>query len=195
LRICDIDHSFHTATRGLLLALGKGALINWTLARAAPRKRRARAADRVSNNNNNQEKAMDLGTAIAGLNWLAVFLAAATAFVIGAIWYSRKVFGNAWMLEVGLTEDTIGRANIPLTFGGTFLLQFVAATALAFFLGSGSDWLTGLQAGVLVAVCWIATAYGITYFFEQRSLRLYLINAGYYLVLFAAMGAIIGAFN
>jgi hypothetical protein len=138
---------------------------------------------------------MDLGTAIAGLNWLAVFLAAGTAFAIGAVWYSTKVFGNAWMMEVGLTKEAIGRANMPLIFGGTFVLQLVAAMALAFFLGSGSDWLIGLQAGVLVAVCWIATAYGITYFFEQRSLRLYLINAGYYLVLFAAMGTIIGALN
>ena len=138
---------------------------------------------------------MDLAAAIAGLNWLAVFLAAGTAFLIGAVWYSRKVFGNAWMMEVGLTEEAISRGNMTLTFGGTFALQLVAATALAFFLGSGSDWLIGLQAGLLVAVCWIGTAYGITYFFEQRSLRLYLINAGYYLVLFAAMGAIIGAFN
>jgi hypothetical protein len=138
---------------------------------------------------------MDLGSAIAGLNWLAVIVAAATAFVIGALWYSKKVFGNAWMLEVGLTDEAIGRANMPLTFGGTFALQLVAAAALAFFMGSGSDWLIGLQAGLLVAICWIATAYGITYFFEQRSLRLYLINAGYYLVLFATMGAIIGALS
>ncbi|MEX2495431.1 MAG: DUF1761 domain-containing protein [Woeseia sp.] len=138
---------------------------------------------------------MDLTAAIAGLNWLAVVLAAVTAFVIGGFWYSKKVFGNAWMLEVGLTDKTIKRANMALTFGGTFALQLVAATALAFFLGSGSDWLIGLQAGLLVAVCWIATAYGITYFFEQRSLRLYLINAGYYLVLFAVMGTIIGAMN
>jgi hypothetical protein len=99
------------------------------------------------------------------------------------------------MLEVGLTEEAISRGNMMLTFGGTFLLLLVAATGLAFFLGSGSDWFIGLQAGILVAVCWIATAYGITYFFEQRSLRLYLINVGYYLVLFATMGAIIGAFD
>jgi hypothetical protein len=138
---------------------------------------------------------MDLGTAIAGLNWLAVFLAAAAAFAIGAVWYSRKVFGHAWMMEVGLTEEAIGRGNMSLIFGGTFVLQLLAATALAVFLGSGSDWLIGLQGGVLVAIGWIATAYGITYFFEQRSLRLYLINTGYYLVLFATMGTIIGALN
>jgi hypothetical protein len=169
----------------LLLALCTAGLVDWPLA----------LRETWHNEQQQQEIAMDLGNAIAGLNWLAVFLAACTAFLIGAVWYSRKVFGNAWMMEVGLTEETIGRGNLALTFGGTFALQVVAAAALAFFLGSGSDWLIGLQAGLLVAVCWIGTAYGITYFFEQRSLRLYLINAGYYLVLFAAMGAIIGAFN
>jgi hypothetical protein len=138
---------------------------------------------------------VDLRVAIASLNWTAIFFATGTAFIIGAAWYSKKAFGNAWMMEVGLTDETVGRGNLLLILSGTFLLQFVAATALALFLGSGSDWLIGLQAGVLIAVCWIATAYGITYFFEQRSLRLYLINAGYYLVLFAAMGTIIGALN
>jgi Protein of unknown function (DUF1761) len=45
----------------------------------------------------------------------------------------------------------------------------------------------------LLVPCLIATAYGITYFFEQRSLRLYLINAGHYVLMFATMGMIIGA--
>jgi hypothetical protein len=138
---------------------------------------------------------MDLGNAVAGLNWLAVIAAAVSAFAIGALWYSKNVFGNAWMLEIGLTEEAFGKANMRVIFAATFVLQLVAATALALFLGSGNDWLVGLQAGLLVGLCWIATAYGITYFYEQRSLRLYLINAGYYVVLFATMGAIIGAFN
>lgn len=138
---------------------------------------------------------MDLGNAVVGLNWLAVVAAAVSAFLIGALWYSKKAFGDAWMLEIGLTQDAFGKANMAVTFGATFLLQLIAATALALYLGSGNDWLVGLQAGLLVGLCWIATAYGITYFYEQRSLRLYLINAGYYVVLFATMGTIIGAFN
>ncbi len=138
---------------------------------------------------------MDIGNAVAGLNWLAVVAAAGSAFLIGALWYSKKAFGDAWMLEIGLTQDAFRKANMALTFGATFVLQLIAATALALYLGSGNDWLVGLQAGLLVGLCWIATAYGITYFFEQRSLRLYLINAGYYVVLFATMGTIIGAFS
>lgn len=138
---------------------------------------------------------MDLGSALAGLNWPAVIVAATSAFLIGALWYSKKVFGSAWMLEIGLTEEAFGKNSLVIIFPATFALQLVAAAALALFLGAGADWLIGLQAGLLVGLCWIATAYGITYFYEQRSLRLYLINAGYYIVLFATMGTIIGALN
>jgi hypothetical protein len=138
---------------------------------------------------------MDIGNAIAAVNWLAVFSATVIAFLIGSLWYSKKAFGQAWMLEIGLTDESITQANMPMIFGGTFVLLFVAATALALFMGSGSDWLIGLQAGLLIGIGWIATAYGVTYFFEQRSVRLYLINTGYYIVLFAVMGVIIGAWN
>jgi hypothetical protein len=138
---------------------------------------------------------VDLGNSIAGLNWLAVVTAAVAAFLLGAAWYSRKLFGTVWMREIGLTEEAISKGNGPLVFGGTFILQFVGAAALALMLGPGSGWATGLEYGLLVGLCWIATAYGITYFFEQRSLRLYLINAGYYVLLFAGMGTIIGALS
>ena len=52
-----------------------------------------------------------------------------------------------------------------------------------------------LQTGLLVSVFWVATASGLTYLFEQRSLRLFLINAGYNVVLFAIVGTIIGAWH
>jgi hypothetical protein len=138
---------------------------------------------------------MDLGNAFAAVNWLAVLCASIAAFLIGWVWYSRKVFGNAWLIEIGLTEESMHQAKMPLIVGGTFALQFVAATTLSMFLGSGSDWLIGLQAGLLIGIGWIATAYGITYLFEQRSLRIFLINTGYFLVLFATMGLILGAWN
>jgi hypothetical protein len=145
--------------------------------------------------NSNEEMSLDLTLAIAGLNWLAILAAAVTAFLIGAAWYSPKVFGTVWMHEIGLTDRAISENNSPLIFGATFVLQFVGATALALFLGQESDWIRGLQTGLLIGLCLIATAYGITYFFEQRSLRLYLINAGHYVLMFSAMGMIIGALN
>jgi hypothetical protein len=99
------------------------------------------------------------------------------------------------MQEVGLTEDAVKSANMARTFGGTIILQLLAATALSAFLGADGTWLNGLQTGLWVGLFWIATAYGVTYLFEQRSVRLFLINAGYYIVLYAIMGTIIGAWH
>lgn len=138
---------------------------------------------------------MHLAQILAGVNWLAVLAATITAFILGALWYSKALFGNAWMQEVGLTEEAVNNANMVQTFGGTFVLQILAAIALSAFLGEGSNWLEGLHTGLWIGLFWVATAYGVTYLFEQRPLRLWLINAGYYVVLYAVMGTIIGAFK
>ena len=138
---------------------------------------------------------MDIAGHIAGVNWLAVLFAAGAAFLLGASWYSRPLFGDRWMQEIGLTEETAAQGNMTMTLGPAFVLQFVAATALAVFLGNESTWLIGLHAGSLIGLVWIATAYGITYLFEKRTLRLFLINAGYYVVMFSIMGTILGAWH
>ena len=138
---------------------------------------------------------MNLANSLAGINWLAVVVATVAAFAIGGFWYSKALFGSTWLQEVGLTEDAVNNANVRMTFGGTFVLQFLAVTALAALIGTDSSWQGGLQTGLLVSVFWVATAYGITYLFEQRSLRLFLINAGYNVVLFAIVGTIIGAWH
>ena len=138
---------------------------------------------------------MEIGTVLAGINWLAVIVAAIAAFVLGGFWYSMKVFGATWMREIGLTEETASNANMTLTYGTTFVLQLLAATALAACMPADGSWLTGLKTGLVVGVFWVATAYGTTYLFEQRSLRLFMINAGYYVVLFAIMGTIIGTWH
>ena len=138
---------------------------------------------------------MNLANSLAGINWLAVVVATVIAFAVGGFWYSKALCGNTWLQEVGLTEEAVSNVNMPRTFGGTFVLQFLAVTALAVLIGPDSSWQDGLQTGLLVGVFWVATAYGITYLFEQRSLRLFLINAGYNIVLFAIVGTVIGAWH
>ena len=39
-----------------------------------------------------------------------------------------------------------------------------------------------------------ATSFGVNYLFEQKSLRLFLINAGYVTVQFTVMGLVLGLF-
>jgi hypothetical protein len=135
---------------------------------------------------------MQIANVLAGINWLAVIVATAAAFALGGLWYSKAMFGSAWMEEIGLDEQSLENANMAGTFGGTFCLQFVAATGLAAFLVDQGGWLYGLHTGLMVALLWIATSFGINYLFEQRSLRLYLINVGYNVLSFAVMGTILG---
>jgi len=138
---------------------------------------------------------MYLAQILSDVNWLAVLAATVVAFLLGGLWYSKALFGSTWMQEVGLTEEAVNNSNMVKTFGGTIVLQLIAAIAMSALLGPDSNWLAGLHTGLWVGLFWIATAYGVTYLFEQRSLRLFLINAGYYVVLYAAMGAIIGAWG
>jgi hypothetical protein len=47
----------------------------------------------------------------------------------------------------------------------------------------------------MTGITFIGVALGITYLFEQRPLRLLLINCGYMTLNFSAMGAILGAWH
>lgn len=138
---------------------------------------------------------MYLAQILSDVGWPAVFVATVAAFLLGGLWYSKAMFGAAWMQEVGLTEEAMNSANMRRTFAGTIVLQILAAIALSIFLGADSTWRTGLTTGLVVGLFWIATAYGVTYLFEQRSVRLFLINAGYYVVLYAIIGTIIGSWH
>ncbi len=138
---------------------------------------------------------MNLGSIVANFNWLAIIVATVAAFALGGAWYAKGLFGGAWMQDVGLTENDAKNANMPRTFGGAFILQLIAAMTLATILGPESTWLSGVNTGLIVGIGILATAYGVTYLFEQRPLRLFMINAGYNVVLLAIMGAIIGGWH
>jgi hypothetical protein len=127
------------------------------------------------------------------VNYIAVGLAALSAFVLGGLWYSL-LFAKAWMALTGQSEEKLKSGNPAIIFGGAFLLNLVAAFVLAMFIGP-----MGLQfgalAGLAVGLCWVAASLGVNYLFERRPLGLWLINGGYFTLQFTVMGAIIGAFN
>jgi len=126
------------------------------------------------------------------VNYLAVALAALSAFVLGGLWYS-VLFGKQWMRLTGQSEETLKSGNPAIVFGGAFLLNLIAALVLAMFIGRGADLRFAALAGLSVGLCWVATGLGVNYLFERRPLGLWLINAGYFALQFTLMGAILGA--
>lgn len=129
-------------------------------------------------------------------NYLAIFAAAVSTFLLGGLWYAPPVFGNAWMRESGFTKESLARmGGTARIFGGSFVLALIMAFNLAAFIGPKASLSFGLFAGAAAGFGWVATAYGVTYLFEHRSLKLFLINAGYHAVSFTMMGAILGAWR
>lgn len=129
--------------------------------------------------------------AFQNLNWLAIAVAAVSAFVLGALWYSPLLFAKRWMLETGITEEKTRNANMTRIFGLSFVLSFIAAFFLALFVGPGAG-AFGALAGFMAGLGWVFTFMGIIYLFESRSLAHFLINSVYSVLALTLMGLIIG---
>ncbi|MET0785371.1 MAG: DUF1761 domain-containing protein [Paenisporosarcina sp.] len=134
---------------------------------------------------------MDFSQSWDSIHYVAVFVAALSAFVIGGLWYS-VLFAKAWMIENGFNEEKLKSGNMAIIFGGSFIFSFIISFVLALILGSESEAMDGATTGFLVGLLWVATAMGITYLFERKSLKLFFINAGYHIITFTIIGLILG---
>lgn len=128
------------------------------------------------------------------INWLAVLVAALSAFLVGGIWYSKTLFGHVWMEDSCLNQE-ISKSSKGRIFGFTALFSFIMAANLAMFLNepkTNLEW--GTIAGCLAGV-WTFGAIAIHSLFELKPWRYILINGGYSMVSLTIMGAILGAWR
>ena len=128
-------------------------------------------------------------------NFFAIVTAALVTFAIGGLWYSPILFAGPWMRECGLTEEQTRRAPLARVFGLSALAALVMSVNLAAFLGAKATLSFGLLAGAATGIGWVAMSLGVIYLFEQRSLKLWLINSGYQVVSYTLMGGILGAWH
>lgn len=138
---------------------------------------------------------MQINIAFAFVNWWAVLAATVATFLIGGLWYSPIVFGRSWIAENKFPGRGGSDRNIGAIFVVALVLQWLCASLLAAVLGPNSDLIYGIRVGFLVGVFFVGAAMGITYLFERKSWKLYAINAGYHVVSFIVMGAILGSWH
>ncbi|MGZ5132723.1 MAG: DUF1761 domain-containing protein [Caldimonas sp.] len=128
-------------------------------------------------------------------NYPAVFAAALVSFVVGGAWYSPILFARVWMKEAGLDDARLKRARLGRVFALSFLCSLVMAFNLAAFLGAKATLAFGTFAGLATGLGWVAMSLAIIYLFEQRSFKLWLVNAGCQVVTYTLMGAVIGGWR
>lgn len=126
------------------------------------------------------------------INIVAVVISALVPFFLGYAWYTI-IFNKPWMKEVGIKEGvTVGEIDIKKQLIGSFVLELIIAVVLSVMLGKDADAGKGAVTGLLVGLA-VALSFGVNYFFEGKTLKHWLINSGYNVILFVLMGLIIGA--
>ena len=129
------------------------------------------------------------------VNWLAVIAATLSMFVLGAVWYSPVLFIKPWVKAAGLEIDYAKRGNFPLILGISFVLTFIMAANLAFFLGPKPALGFALGAAIAAGLGWATLSLAVISLFERRPLAYVLVNGGYLTVGFALMGLILGLWH
>jgi len=137
-----------------------------------------------------------MSSAFQNVNVWAVLLAAFVYLIIGSLWYSPLLLGNAWMKLIGFTEEDFKSSKpIWMIMLITYIFAFLAAFSLSMFLGPESDAAFGAIAGALVAVFWITTSKASNVLYENQSVKLWLLHAGFDFLAYVAMGAIVGGWH
>ncbi len=62
-------------------------------------------------------------------NFLILLVSALVPLIIGFIWYG-PLFKNAWMKQMGFTEESMKGANMPLIFGLCYVLGLAISAGL-----------------------------------------------------------------
>ena len=130
------------------------------------------------------------------INWIALVVAVIAKQAIGALWHSPMVFGKVWSEATGVTDaemrTRLPRA-LPVEIVGTFICAFVLVHAIRY--AQANSIALGAAVGFLNWLGFIATSMLGGELFAKASFRLYLIDAGYWLVGRVVMGAILGGWQ
>ena len=131
---------------------------------------------------------------LSRINWMAVIVATIVGFGLGAIWFNQKVFGKAWMEDLGVPEERLRKASFAMTMGMNFVMTLLTAFGLAWLirLTGAKSLVGGTKVGLLCAFAFVVTSYFGDGAYAQTRNRFLTITAGYRAAMIVIMGAILG---
>lgn len=123
------------------------------------------------------------------------FVVAGIVFwLLGAIWYN--VLGKQWQTLLGFSDEYLENGNMAVKM----ILSLVCMIAMCFalqainaehFADEGQYFGHGFAHGLLVGIFFASTSMGINYIYQQRSFKLWLIDAAYQILGLGLAGGII----
>ncbi len=135
------------------------------------------------------------------INYLALLACGVVAMIVGFVWYG-PLFGKRWMEVIGATElDEMKRKEMQKKAGPLYLVQFLLVLLQVFILGNLITW-SGGNGMIVATFMWLGfvvpTLAGSSMWNNDSSKikwARFLIQAGYYLVLFIIFGYILGTWR
>jgi len=120
------------------------------------------------------------------INWWAILVASLAYFVLGALWYSKALFGGKWakLMNLDMNNPDLRKGMGGMMFS-TFVLILIVCFGLAVIIHMikfGDDYLYGIKLGLLTGFAFATTAVSINYVYERKPTNLYLITNGYHIV-------------
>jgi hypothetical protein len=140
----------------------------------------------------------------SSINWFAVLACVVISMISGSIWYNPKTFFPMWWKGIGKSESDVPGAtgNMGMTWALTIIASFVQAVFMALMvtvLGSmspgGATVGTGITAGLLLWLGFVAPTSLVNKLFAGHGLKIWAIEAGNHLINFVLFGAILGAWR
>ena len=128
------------------------------------------------------------------MEYIAIFAAAAGAYVFGAVWYMS--LRNPWMKAAGITEEQVeggaGKSPIPFIISAVMVI-IVAATmqrimAYLGIYGVADRGIIGFALGAFIVTPWIVTNYA----YGMRPRNLTFIDGGYATIGCTIIGLVLG---
>ena len=127
------------------------------------------------------------------VNYLAVLVAGVVGSALGALWYSKALFWNAWLRETGLREEAVQRAGwkpmIVSMIGGLVIAYGIARLMSA--MNVEGYWWGGFLA-VLISITIVAPIMLSQVMHQGQSMKLFCIDFGYRFIEILVAGIIIG---
>lgn len=117
------------------------------------------------------------------------------AFALGALWYTA-LFGKAWQAETGMTDEE-AQKDVARTHGLALVMMIIMSFAVNMIIGyhdvADQTFVHGAFHGAMAGLFYAAPATALNYLYQRKSLKLYLIDATYLVLLLAVSGGVMAA--
>lgn len=129
----------------------------------------------------------------AGINYIAVVIAALAGFGTGMVWY--MALGNFWLAALGKSKEELSPRPLPfiITICALLVMAWMLAGVIG-HLGAVTVW-NGVVSGFFIWLGFVITTLGVNHAFADVKPSLTMIDGGHWLAVLLVQGAVIGAFG